>query len=579
MDDSKYQIDLLTALNERLMASEKMYRHVTECTGNLFLHFNYKISPVKVELLGPWDDVLKEKIINHPYDESYMLNFIAEEYQDEFRVKILDAHRHNVEKYTYEFQSKNKHHWFSADVFVTYDASGSPLEKIILFTDITKLKNTSEELEYLAYYDSLTGVYNRNYFVKKLRDICEDADNEKTSVEVLFIDIDDFKKINDSIGLLYGDELVQELGQYLNTFNCNEITVGRFGSDVFVISVYNPCGSRSADTIFRKIQERLRKPFILSNGLEVSISITAGVAEYPDAGKTSFEVMKNAEIVLYEAKDNLKAIQYFEPDILADFNKNASLEKELVSAVNNDDFVLYYQPQYFLETGKLRGVEILLRWPDKNNGGFMSEPSEFVPIAEKNLSIVPLGEWILKEAMFYYNEWRAKYHIPFMLCINISSVQLEQENFVEMLQKLIQIYEIAPGNIELELKEKLLGHNTKLISDRIKTLRGLGFNIAIDNYGADVTSLKSIKDFEIDTLKISKEFVNEAVKSDYAGIITETIVNLASKMHVKTVAEGVETKEQFDFMRKLGCDVVSGFYISKPMPKSEYEKVLIRQMP
>ena len=315
MEDLKYQIDLLTALNERLLASEKMYRHIAEMSGTLFAYFDYKCSPTKVDLVGPWDD---------------MVNLLLDEDQDKFRIHMLEIEREGLETDSVEVRSRNKRYWLSCFVNVTYDDEHKPLEKIIAIKDITKIKMNSEELEYLAYYDSLTGVYNRNYFVRKFRDMCELADSEKVSVEIMFVDIDDFKKINDSIGLLFGDELVQEFGQYLKEFNNEETIVGRFGSDVFVIAVYNPCGQRSCDVIYRKIQERIRHSFTLTNKTEIMITVSCGVAEYPDAGRTALEVIKNAEIVLYKSKERGKGgIQYFELDILNKFIKNVSIEKQL----------------------------------------------------------------------------------------------------------------------------------------------------------------------------------------------------------------------------------------------------------
>lgn len=579
MDDLKYQIDLLTALNERLMNSEKMYRHIAECTGSLFMYFDFKSSPTKVDLIGPWDDVLGVKILNHPYDESYMLNFFHEDDQDLFRVRLLEIEREKATSDSIEIRTKNKLMWFKCDAFVTYDSAGAPLEKIIYLTDITKIKLNSEELEYLAFYDSLTGVYNRNYFVKCLRDLCEKAENEQVSVEVLYLDIDNFKKINDTLGLVYGDELVQGFGQFLKDFNTDDIVVGKFGSDVFVIAIYNPCGSRSADVIYRKVLERLRKPFVLSNRQEIKFSITAGVAEYPDAGKTALEVMKNAEIVLYRAKESGKSkIQYFDPEILTKYIKAINLEKKMNEAIENEDFVLYYQPLYESATGKLRGAEVLLRWPDKD-GGFVSNPSEFIPIAEKNGSIIAVGEWIIKEAFRSLNEWRTKYHLPITICINISAVQLEKDDFVEQLQQLIQMYGVNPEQIELEITESVVINNFDDIINKIKTIRGIGMKVSLDDFGTGFSSLSYLKNLPIDTIKIDKSFIDSSVVNDSCGIITESVINMAQKLGYETIAEGVETKEQFNYLRENKCDVIQGFLLGKPVSKQEFEKVLIRQMP
>ncbi len=580
MEDLKYQIDLLTALNERLLASEKMYRHIAECSGTLFMYFDYKCTPTKVDLVGPWDEKVGEKIANHPYDESYMLNLLYEEDQDLFRIHMLEIEREGLSTDNIEVRSRNKRYWLSCFVNVTYDDDHNPLEKIISIKDITKIKMNSEELEYLAFYDSLTGVYNRNYFVRKFRDMCERADSEKVAVEIMFVDIDDFKKINDSIGLLFGDELVQEFGQYLKAFNVEDINVGRFGSDVFVISIFNPCGQRSSDVIYRKIQERLRHPFTLTNKTEMMFTVSVGVAEYPDAGRTALEVIKNAEIVLYKAKERGKnGIQYFELDILNKFIKNVSVEKQLKEAIETEGFQLYYQPQYFAASGNLRGAEALIRWPDPEGDGFITSPGEFIPIAEKNGAIIPIGNYVLKESLRTLSDWRNKYHIPMILSINISAVALEKENFVDNISHAIGMYSINPDTIELEITESVFINNFEDVIDKIKTLRGLGVRISLDDFGTGYSSLSYLKQLPIDTIKIDRSFIETAVKDDSSSIIYESVIQMSKRLGFETVAEGVETREQFNYLREKNIDIIQGYLLGKPISKVEFEKLLIRQLP
>ena len=580
MEDLKYQIDLLTALNERLLNSEKMYRHIAECSGTLFMYFDYKSTPTKVDLVGPWDEMVGEKIANHPYDESYMLNLLLDEDQDKFRIHMLEIEREGLETDSIEVRSRNKRYWFSCFANVTYDDDHNPTEKIISIKDITKIKMNSEELEYLAFYDSLTGVYNRNYFVRKFRDMCERADSEEVSVEIMFVDIDDFKKINDSIGLLFGDELVQEFGQYLKGFNSEDVNVGRFGSDVFVIAVYNPCGQRSCDVIYRKILERLRHPFTLTNKSEMMFTVSCGVAEYPDAGRTALEVIKNAEIVLYKAKERGKnGIQYFELDILNKFIRNVSVEKQLKEAIEAEAFQLYYQPQYFAQNGKLRGAEALIRWPDVEGDGFITTPGEFIPIAEKNGAIIPIGSFVIREALKTYNEWRSKYHIPLIMSINISAVQLEKENFVDNLSHSLSLYGINPENIEIEITESVFINYFEDVIDKIKTIRGLGMRVSLDDFGTGYSSLSYLRQLPIDTLKIDREFIETAVRDDSSSIIYESVIKMAQKLGFETVAEGVETKEQFNYLRERDIDIIQGYLLGRPISRIEFEKLLIRQMP
>lgn len=579
MDDLKYQIDLLTALNEKLMNSERIYRQIAECSGNVYLYFDYRNGAEKVEFIGPWDDLIGEKIANHPYDESYMLNLLLESDQDEFRKTILEMERDGIEYVSMEITTRTRKYSFKVEARASYASDGYITEKLITCIDVTKIKAKNDELTYLAYYDSLTGLYNRNKFVSLLRTMCEKAESELVSVEVLFIDIDDFKKINDSIGLLFGDELVQEFAAFLKSFEGDDIHVGRFGSDVFVISIYNPCGQRTADVIYRKVYERLRLPFTLSNKSNVMFTVSAGVAEYPDAGRTAIEVIKNAEIVLYKAKEKGRnTIHYFEPEILTKFLSDITIEKQLKDAIDNEDLTLFFQPQFHADTGKLRGAEALLRWPD-SNGGFITSPSEFIPIAEKNGAIIPIGKWVLKESIRIMNDFRIKYHFPFIMSVNISAIQLRDDGFIEYLQTLLQAFEINPEMYEIEITESVFIEDFDDIIEKINVLRGMGIRVALDDFGTGYSSLSYLKRLPIDTLKVDKSFIDTMISDDSTNIITDSVVGMAKKMGFETIAEGVESKEQLLYLQKIKCDVIQGYLLGKPMSRIDFEKVIIRQLP
>lgn len=577
MEDLKYQIDLLTAMNEKLMGNERVYRAVAEFSGNVYIYRDLKRDDT-VELVGPWDDVIGEKISNHSFDPSYMLEFIIDSDQKRFVETIVHMENNKEEYAKCDFKSRS-HRFFECEAKVTYAEDGTPLEKIMSFKDVTKIKAKNDELAYLAYYDPLTGLYNRNYFVKSLRDMCEKADADKVSVELLFIDIDNFKNINDSVGLLFGDELVQDFAGIIKNYQNENIFAGRFGSDVFCVAIYNPCGQRSADNLYRSIREKLRTPFVLTNKTEVSFTISAGVAEYPEAGKSALELIKNAEIILYKAKEKGKdTIQYFEHEILQDFIKTVSIEQRLKEAIENEDFTLYFQPQYNISNGHLRGGEALIRWPAED-GSFITEPSEFIPIAEKNGAIVPIGLWVLKETVKLLQNWNFKYHFPMILSVNISAVQIEKDNFVEYIQTLLDVYEIDPKWFEIEITESVFINDTKGVVEKLSQLRALGVKVALDDFGTGYSSLSYLKEMPIDTLKIDKSFIDSAVKKASSGIITESVINLAKKLNIETIAEGVENQEQLGFLKKVNCDNVQGYLTGRPIPKMEFEKLIIRQLP
>ncbi len=571
MDELRYQLDLLNALNEKLNGNDRIYKMISDISGYSYIYIHFMEETT--EMLGCWDEVLGEKIGNS-LDPDRMMSYIHEDDREKFKNTIVDMRRNQDEDAVCEFRTAQGKNWVECRSRVFYNEYMEAQEQIMCFRQTTKERAHNEELRYLAYNDSLTGLYNRNYFVKCLRDFLEKAESENVNVALMFVDIDDFKKINDSLGLLFGDELVQDFGLFIKSLQNDQIIAGRFGSDVFCIAIYDPYGSRSVEMIYRNMHDRLRKPFVLSNKAEIVFSVSVGVAAYPEAGSTALELIKNAEIVLFRAKETGKNnLQYFEKDILNEFLDNVTIEQQLKSAVDHEDFLLYYQPQFFANSGKLRGVEALIRWPGAD-GKFIS-PTDFIPIAEKNGAIIPIGNWVMKEALKVYAAWSSKYEYPVVLSINISAIQLKKDNFTDQLLHLINLYDINPRMLELEITESIFIDDFEEVIDKMKSLRMLGVRVSLDDFGTGFSSLSYLKDLPIDTLKIDKSFIDTAIHDRSTNIITESVVNMVKKLGLETVAEGVETQEQYDFLKKIECDNIQGFLTGRPMTKSDIEKLLL----
>lgn len=577
MTDTKYEIDLLVALNEKLTADRRVFDMIASNSGNLYMYTDYRKGK-EVKLYGPWDELTGAKLENRPFDASYMKGMIFDDDWLKFRDTFLTMQDRREKKATAEIRTAYKKGWFKCDATVTYDDKGKPLEKLLAFSDITRLKAQHEELMYLAYYDSLTGLFNRNHFVSQLRNMCEEADKKKTTVELLFIDIDDFKKINDSLGLLLGDELVQSFASRLQTHISDNIMIGRFGSDVFSVAIFDPIGNRSARGVYEAVCEDLKKPFLLTNKKEVTFTISAGVASYPEAGRTAFELVKNAEIVLFKAKDNGKdTIKYFELDMINSFIRSISTEQRLKEAIENEDFELYFQPQFSIKDNRLRGAEALIRWIDEN-GEVAMYPTDFINIAEKSGAIIAIGNWVIKEAMRIVSEWSEMYGFSFVLSINISAMQLEKENFVDNLRHALNLYGVKPQCIELELTESIFLEDRDMAVRKIGMLRKLGFRVSLDDFGTGFSSLSYLKDLPIDTLKIDKSFVDTAIKDKATNIITESVVDMVNKLGLETIAEGVEDQSQYEFLKRINCDIVQGFLMGKPMSRADFEKLFVGQI-
>ena len=411
--------------------------------------------------------------------------------------------------------------------------------------------------------------------MKELGEFVRKAEEEKSIVSVMFIDIDDFRKINDGMGLVIGDEVVQQYGQFLGTFADENVIICHVNSDMYCIAIYDPRGTRSVEHIHKSIQEKVQQGFVLSNGTEIRLSVSVGVAEYPESSKSPLELINCAEIVMFKAKSSGKAsIQYFDAPILQDFLQNVTIENKLKEAVFNKNFSLHFQPQYFTGTGRLRGVEALIRWRDENNN--MISPAVFIPIAEKNGAIIPIGSWVIEESIRNYAEWKRKYGYPFIMSINISAIQYKRKDFVTKLLGILQKYEVKPQEIELEITESILIEDFEEVKNKLMTLRDYGIRISLDDFGTGFSSLSYLNGLPIDTLKIDKSFVDKVIFDESTKIIMEAIVSMVNRLGYESVAEGVETKEQLDYMKKIGCDVIQGYYMAKPMPAEDLEQLLIR---
>lgn len=570
MDEMSYQIDLLKAINQKLSDTERMYRLICDTSNNALLYYSFRTGQAK--MLGPWENFF-DFSIHDVKDFVKFYDVVEEKYVLALRDTLFIEKRKLLSDST-QCCMKTGKIWLEFETDVCYNEEGEPTDKIIRIKNVTKFRIQNDELTYMAYYDSLTGLYNRNYFVRILGDFVRRAEKENAVISVMFVDMDDFRKINDGMGMLVGDELVQQMGQYLNTFSEEKVIVCHINSDIYCIAIYDPCGLRSVEHIHQSIRERVKQGFLLSNGQELIVTVSIGVAEYPEAAQNALELINCAEIVMFKAKKKGKdTIQYFDAPILKDFLQNVTIENKLKTAVYSRHFEMYFQPQYYADNKRLRGVEALIRWRDDN--GKMISPAVFIPIAEKNGTIVPIGNWVIEESVRNYAEWKRKYGYPLILSINISAVQYRREDFVSQFLSILKKYEISPREVELEITESVLIDDLSEVKDKLHMLREYGVRVSLDDFGTGFSSLSYLKGLPIDTLKIDKSFIDNVVEDDSSRIITESMISMVSKLGFETIAEGVETKEQYEYLRNIGCDVIQGYLLGRPEPASKIEELLI----
>ncbi len=569
MSELQYQLDLLKAMNQKLSVRERMYRLVCDNTANAFLYYSFEKD--EVITLGKWQEFFDFDVKNGK-DLPKLFDSVDESYVIPLR-DALFVEKTMQESSAVECRTKDKKTWLRFQVHIVYDENKRPTDKIVSIDNITRLKAQNEELAYMAYYDGITGLYNRNNFVRLLGELVRRAGENEDVVSVMVIDIDDFKKVSDGMGLVVGDELIQQFGCFLKEFSDENVIVCRLESDVFCIAVYAPVGERSVECIQKKIQERISEPFRLSGGQSIQITVSIGIAQYPEASNSALELINCAEIVMFRCKMMGKnTVQYFDTPILKEFLHNIEIENKLKEAVFRNNFLLHFQPQYYTDSKRLRGMEALIRWRDNEEG--MISPATFIPIAEKNGAIIPIGNWVVERSIEQYAKWSKQYGIPFTMSINISALQYSKKDFVESVLKMIQKYQVKPSDIELEITESILIDDFEEVSNKLRQLREYGIRISLDDFGTGFSSLAYLKKLPIDTLKIDKSFIDTVLTDSATKIITESIVNMVNMLGLETIAEGVEEEQQLHYLHNIGCDVIQGYLLGKPQPPEEIEKLL-----
>ncbi len=573
-DTNNYQISLLAAMNSKLTKSESMLKNICDMSEDAYIYVDYEDK--KMHVFGNWSHFFSidpDKLIS----VGQIIDLACDEYIEGL-YRILNLEKTGEEKSNIEYKLRDKKINIFSRVNVLYDNAGIPVWKIITFSDVTKFTSQNEELLYMAYYDSLTGLYNRNYFVVLLNELVSKAADNHALVSVLFIDIDDFRKINDGMGILEGDEVIQTIGLGFKNLMNENVLISHFNSDVFCAAVYDPMGRRSIENVVEQIKNIVQKPIKLVNGKEASLTVSIGVAEYPESSENYLELINLAEIVMLKAKNKGKNnIQYYDKPIIDEFIGNIEIEKKMEKALKNQNFFMYYQPQYDSATGDLRGVEALVRWREED--GNVVSPETFIPIAERNGSILLLGDWIIEECIADFAKWNEKHQNmeDFLISINVSSIQFKNKNFVKYLISIIQKYGISPTNIELEITESVFIDNMDEIIRKMKILKDFGIRFSMDDFGTGFSSLSYLRDLPIDTLKIDKSFVDDVVTDGSTRTIAESIIDLSKKLGFDTIAEGVEQEVQYSLLKNIGCENIQGFYLGKPMKFEDIDELLSKR--
>ena len=433
-------------------------------------------------------------------------------------------------------------------------------------------KQTEERLSYLAQFDHLTGLANRTLFNERLAQAITWADRNDHLVALLFLDLDHFKAINDTLGHNAGDRLLISVADRLKGCVRKTDMVSRFGGDEFTIILEGLSSAKDAASVAHKILETLLPPFDL-DGHEVYVTASLGISIYPLDGGTTVEMLRYADTAMYRAKEEGRnTYQYF----TADMNKRAfemlAFRNSLHKALDNEEFVLHYQPLVDLRSLRIIGTEALIRWNHPQYG--LVYPGRFISLAEETELIIPIGEWVLRTACARCKQWNDQGHGPMGISINLSARQFRQRELPHVVDSILAETGLEPQLLSLELTEGSLMEDTHVASGMLFMLKEMGVRISIDDFGTGYSSLSYLKRFPIQTLKIAQTFVVDITKDSDSAAIAAAIIALSHSLHLDVIAEGVETREQLLFLQEQGCDIVQGNFISFPIPADDLESLL-----
>ncbi|UOQ44504.1 EAL domain-containing protein [Halobacillus salinarum] len=475
-----------------------------------------------------------------------------------------------------------RNHDHSDEFFFKKDRSSFPVEYVITpqklnedivgyvvtFKDVSSRKQMEEKIKYHAYYDSVTNIPNRVLFHDRLSQALTYAELHGSSLSVLFLDLDRFKKINDTFGHGFGDIVLKKVADRLESAIPKEATVSRQGGDEFIILLPRVKDKDEAILCAEDVLNSFSTPFSIQ-GQEIAIKTSIGISVFPENGVTADLLIKNADVAMYKAKEQTgNKYQLYSPDIEDRSLESLQLENDLFKALDQEEFVLYYQPKVNTQTNDITGVEALIRWNHPKRG--LLAPSEFIPLAEETGLILAIGEWVIKQACLQMRKWHDQGYTWLEVSVNLSPQQFNEENLPYKIEKIIAETELPPQFLELELTENLIIHNTDKTLATIQQLKRLGIKISIDDFGTGYSSLGYLKDFPVDTLKIDKSFIDDITTNSNNAAITNTIITLAKSLNLHVIAEGVETKDQVDFLSKHGCLLIQGYFFSKPVKASQF---------
>lgn len=507
--------------------------------------------------------------------------------------RILSSHTHGKEFFAQMWAKLNRGeiwrgticnrtkagdlYWVDSTIMPLKDAAGCVHRYISIRIDITERKRAEQDMLRMATHDSLTGLANRSLLLDRIHQSLESRKRTAALAAVLFIDLDQFKAINDSLGHKTGDNVLVEVAKRLTACARTENTVARQGGDEFIVFMPNLEDAHSASAMAERLQRHLALPYFV-DGHEVRIGTSIGIALFPDDGQDADTLLKNSDSAMYQVKDSGRNhYMFFAPHMYELVAERYEMVSDMRSAAERGEFLLNFQPIMGMASGKIESMEVLLRWQHPKRG--LVPPTQFIPLAEASGLIVPIGEWVIRTACAQIRNWNAAGLAVPPLAINLSAIQVHHQSIAERIAAILREMEVDASALEFEITEGSLMKNTDEVTSTLRQLTELGLSIAIDDFGTGYSSLGYLKHLPIKTLKIDRIFVMDIhTKADDAAIVG-AMISMAHSLKLRVTAEGVETPHQLELLRKLNCDQYQGFLASKPLSATEVARKLMPRMP
>ena len=561
------ELELLRQERDRLRESEELYANMVELAAigishvdvnGRFVHVNRRLC----EMLGYTRDELLELNVldvSHPEDR-------WQTDKDRLRLQAGEIDSFKAEKRY--VRKDGTPIWVHLTIAARRGIDGRRLHDISIVEDITERRNAQSRVQYLATHDELTGLANRTLFHELLMHASARERRYGRGFAVLFIDLDRFKIINDSLGHEGGDQLLKEMAARLKANVRESDVLARFGGDEFVLLANGVPDRASAAVVARNLLLLMLKPVRVA-GQQCRVTASIGIAMYPDDAQDVNALMKHADMAMYRAKQEGKnGFQFYSPTIGAISEQRLQFETDLREAVVRDELSLHYQAKVDMRSGEIRGVEALMRWSHPQFGEVT--PSQFIPIAEESGLIVPLGLWAMRTACAQTVAWLAEGLPPLCMAVNLSPRQFLDPGLVDSIRQVLDETGMPPTLLELEITESVMLHDIETAVRKLMEIRKLGVRLAVDDFGTGYSSLSQLKRFPIDALKIDRSFISGIPTDKDDMAITEAILSLGKTLGVTLVAEGVETIEQQTFLQRHACHEMQGFYFSRPIPPEQF---------